>query len=185
MLYYLKFVHTSKLFQMPMLKKSSKLLSICHLPSCSFLGPQPLLLRVLCVRWRWCTDMQCDSLCWSGDRFGSRVTRTWNRADRDCPTEHMHTHTDTHPRCSDTTHRTQTRPDVSMCEVTGWAFVHPANFNCFHGSTWTVPSNQTHTLTSVFHYRGGRMFINKWTNKWARQLITHPPLTLTQLMYTL
>ncbi len=30
-------------------KKSSKLLSICHLPSCSFLGPQPLLLRVLCV----------------------------------------------------------------------------------------------------------------------------------------
>ncbi len=56
-------------------------------------------VRVLCVRWRWCTVMavmQCDSLCWSGDRFGSRVTRTWNGADRDCPTEHMHTHTQTH-----------------------------------------------------------------------------------------
>lgn len=84
-----------------MLKKVQGFLLLVNYPAAIFLGPQPLLLECtslvcVCVRNRWCTDMQCDSLCWSGDRFGSRVTRTWNGADSDFPTENLSTHTQTH-----------------------------------------------------------------------------------------
>lgn len=173
-----------------MLKKVFLVLVIY--PAAIFLGPQPLLLDCtslvcVCVWNLWCTDMQCDSLCWSGDRFGSRVTRTWNGADSDFSTENLSTQTDTLDgltRCIGHRH-----VQMYQCVRSQGGRLFTLQSQSSTLTAFTVQHElscrikPTHLLTKVFHCRDRWIFINNWTNKWPRQLITHPRFTLTWLMY--